>query len=334
MVLHNFVLTLTGEDFTNAIPLTKINLKLSDNFPVYKTDMSTTSIDEYFTQQLNVKGKDKKDKKDKKQKQTSKISFNIGPESYEQVSFEENKREVRRREVMNKIKNKEFTNTDLRKTKMCTTLGCTFGENCDFAHSIQELQLHDCMFGDDCDHIAITPNGVINRGGKICLRKHTSETLENAKNRTGVKDHATVSHQAPHQSQALQVHPPQSPPLQSQEPPPPPPQAPPLQSQEPQSHEPPPPPPQSQEPQSQEPQSQEPQSQEPPPPPPPPQSLAPPPPPLVYNQIYSMNPPSMPTQFTQPLMKPMVLQVPKELATQAMEMALKSGNYLVRIEIV
>ena len=47
-----------------------------------------------------------------------------------------------------------------------------------------------------------------------------------------------------------------------------------------------------------------------------------------------MKPPSMPTQFTQPLMKPMVLQVPKELATQAMEMALKSGNYLVRIEIV
>ena len=305
MVLHNFVLTLTGEDFTNAIPLTKINLKLSDNFPVYKTDMSTTSIDEYFTQQLNVQGKDKKDKKDKKQKQTSKISFNIGPESYEQVSFEENKREFRRKEAMNKIKNKEFTNTDLRKTKMCTTLGCTFGDNCNFAHSIQELQLHDCMFGDDCDHIAITPNGVVNRGGKICLRKHTSETLENAKNRTGAKDHATVSHQAPHQSQQV-PHPPQAPhQSQSQEPPPPPPQ---------------------------EPQSQEPQSQD--PPPPPPQSLVPPPPPLVYNQIYSMKPPSMPTQFTQPLMKPMVLQVPKELATQAMEMALKSGNYLVRIEIV
>ena len=305
MVLHNFVLTLTGEDFTNAIPLTKINLKLSDNFPVYKTDMSTTSIDEYFTQQLNVQGKDKKDKKDKKQKQTSKISFNIGPESYEQVSFEENKREFRRKEAMNKIKNKEFTNTDLRKTKMCTTLGCTFGDNCNFAHSIQELQLHDCMFGDDCDHIAITPNGVVNRGGKICLRKHTSETLENAKNRTGAKDHATVSHQAPHQSQQV-PHPPQAPhQSQSQEPPPPPPQ---------------------------EPQSQEPQSQD--PPPPPPQSLVPPPPPLVYNQIYSMKPPSMPTQFTQPLTKPMVLQVPKELATQAMEMALKSGNYLVRIEIV
>ena len=251
---------------------------------------------------------------------------------------------------MNKIKNKEFTNTDLRKTKMCTTLGCTFGDNCNFAHSIQELQLHDCMFGDDCDHIAITPNGVINRGGKICLRKHTSETLENAKNRTGVKDHATVSRQAPHQSQALQVHPPQSPPLQSQDPPPPPqapplqsqdppppPQAPPLQSQElqsqePQSQQPPPPPPQSQEPQSQEPPPPPPQSLA--PPPPPPQSLTPPPPPLVYNQIYSMKPPSMPTQFTQPLMKPMVLQVPKELATQAMEMALKSGNYLVRIEIV
>jgi hypothetical protein len=322
VLLHNFVLTLTGEDFTNAIPLTKINLKLSDNFPVYKTDMSTTSIDEYFTQQLNVQGKDKKDKKDKKQKQTSKISFNIGPESYEQVSFEENKREFRRKEAMNKIKNKEFTNTDLRKTKMCTTLGCTFGDNCNFAHSIQELQLHDCMFGDDCDHIAITPNGVVNRGGKICLRKHTSETLENAKNRTGAKDHATVSHQAPQQV----PHPPQAPhQSQSQEPPPPPPQEP--QSQEPQSQDPPPPPPPPQEPQSQEPQSQD-------PPPPPPQSLVPPPPPLVYNQIYSMKSPSMPTQFTQPLMKPMVLQVPKELATQAMEMALKSGNYLVRIEIV
>jgi|SaaInlV_100m_DNA_2_1039680.scaffolds.fasta_scaffold01102_5 hypothetical protein len=242
------------------------------------------SIDNFlFQEQIDNSQRGKKNKKDKKVKNT----FSMGPRSYEEINTDNLAKEERINEAKKKMEEKRKPE-DLKKTRMCMNLGCTFGDNCHYAHHIDELQILDCAYGDDCKHVIVSGGKVTNAIGKTCTYLHPSETFEACKIRTGVASRVTKSPKV-----QLNEH----------------------------NNEPP-----------------KVQNTQPIVPPPPPVTNVPvvPPPPTLVN----MPPPPMPKLFpVLPIMvqvppPPLVLQVPKEMAFQALEMALKAGNKSVRIEII
>ena len=81
----------------------------------------------------------------------------------------------------------------LTKTRMCISVErgvkCPHGDNCRFAHSVDELQLPQCMFGCDCRFVQSMGNGLFGNFGtrKVCKFIHTGESKESYYTRTGVK---------------------------------------------------------------------------------------------------------------------------------------------------
>ena len=96
------------------------------------------------------------------------------------------------------MENKEELAKSLRKTTMCRSVGktnangtptkCPYGDRCNFAHSIDELQIRMCKFEDRCRFIYTTPaNEIRNRRGcKTCTAKHSGETDAGYFARTGI----------------------------------------------------------------------------------------------------------------------------------------------------
>ena len=78
------------------------------------------------------------------------------------------------------------------KTRMCesvlNSVKCRHGSKCRFAHSVDELKLTKCCFGDDCKLICIDSNGnYFNKNGwSRCTYQHPCETVENYKNRNSL----------------------------------------------------------------------------------------------------------------------------------------------------
>ena len=107
--------------------------------------MSTSfSIDNYLFQEQTANsqsGKKLKNKKPKKVKNT----FTMGPKSYEEINTDNLAKQERIDEAKKKIDTKRKPE-DLKKTKMCKNLGCTFGDNCHYAHHVDELQILDCAY--------------------------------------------------------------------------------------------------------------------------------------------------------------------------------------------
>jgi hypothetical protein len=211
-------------------------------------------FEQNFNQQNKNKGKKQKEKKEKK-------FIEMGPQSYEHTFKANEEREQRKREASERVKNKTFTREDLQKTKFCKHSDCKYGANCVYAHSVDELIIHKCEFGDDCDFITITNGKVFNAGKKICRFKHDSETMDECKKRLNITQ---------------PVKPPPPPPSQDV------------------------------------------------PPPPPSQDV---PPPKVSLEAK----PNVWVKDKTPSVR--VIQVPKELASQALEMAYKAGSESFRIEI-
>lgn len=81
----------------------------------------------------------------------------------------------------------------LTKTRMCISvekgIKCPHGDKCRFAHSVDELQLPQCMFGCDCRFVQSMGNGLFGNFGtrKVCKFIHTGESKESYYTRTGVK---------------------------------------------------------------------------------------------------------------------------------------------------
>ena len=81
----------------------------------------------------------------------------------------------------------------LTKTRMCISVErgvkCPHGDKCRFAHSMDELQLPQCMFGCDCRFVQSKGNGLFGNFGtrKVCKFIHTGESKESYYTRTGVK---------------------------------------------------------------------------------------------------------------------------------------------------
>ena len=204
---------------------------------------------------------------------------------------------------------KEKLANSLHKTRMCSSLECQYGENCRFAHSLDELKISNCLFEQRCRFVRMSNGELINYGEKVCSHKHPHETKETFLSRTGLdryKQSSKSVDQPQVEPQPMFLQPQvETQPMFWQ------PQF--VQAQvEPQ-------------PMFLQPQFVQPMFWQPPPPPPPPPPF---PKPFVVDQQCQTN--KVDTLADEIL----VIRVPKELANQALEIAMKSEKVRIQIEII
>jgi len=76
------------------------------------------------------------------------------------------------------------------KSKMCFSLNknetCQNGTNCRFAHSLEELNVSNCLFEQRCRFVRMSNGKLVNNGEKVCAHKHPHETKETFISRTGL----------------------------------------------------------------------------------------------------------------------------------------------------
>lgn len=186
------------------------------------------------------------------------------------------------------LADKEKLASSLAKSKMCSSVGkneeCQHGENCRFAHSLDELKISNCLFEQRCRFVRMSNGTLVNNGEKVCSHKHPHETKETFMTRTGL-DRFRCSPQSVEQKTQPQV-------VQSfcQQPPP------------------------------------QPTFWHPHPPPPLPQ------PTVVQQSQTNKLPEKLNDETTSDQI--LVIRVPKELANQALEIAMKSGKTRIQIEII
>lgn len=77
-------------------------------------------------------------------------------------------------------------------TKMCLSVlngtTCRHGDKCRFAHSEEELTIGECFFGSRCKHVYYNKGEYMSIKGKQCQHKHPAETDSNYYNRTGLPE--------------------------------------------------------------------------------------------------------------------------------------------------
>ena len=83
------------------------------------------------------------------------------------------------------------------KTRMCNSLDtnqvCRHGENCRFAHSLEELVIRDCHFKDKCRFVKIKGSKLVNEGSNTCKNKHPQESQDDFIKRTGLSHYKTCA---------------------------------------------------------------------------------------------------------------------------------------------
>ena len=252
------------------------------------------------------------------------IKIMLGHRSYEDELREKdayyvNQNSDQRSSAYEILADKEKLASSLAKSKMCSSVGkneqCHHGENCRFAHSLDELKISDCLFEQRCRFVRMSNGKLVNNGEKVCSHKHPHETKETFMSRTGLdrykcaqltverKTQETVAQvdqpfcQQPHNPLAFWQPPPQVSVWHSSTPIPQPTVDQQLSSQL--SFWPP-----------------------------------PPPPPLPQPIVHQTNtvPEKMNDETTSDQI--LVIRVPKELANQALEIAMKSGKTRIQIEVV
>ena len=85
---------------------------------------------------------------------------------------------------------KEKLASSFIKSKMCFSLDknetCQNGTNCRFAHSLEELNVSNCLFEQRCRFVRMSNGKLVNNGEKVCSHKHPHETKETFISRTGL----------------------------------------------------------------------------------------------------------------------------------------------------
>jgi len=83
------------------------------------------------------------------------------------------------------------------KSKMCFSLNknetCQNGTNCRFAHSLEELNVSNCLFEQRCRFVRMSNGKLVNNGEKVCAHKHPHETKETFISRTGLDRYKGVT---------------------------------------------------------------------------------------------------------------------------------------------
>jgi hypothetical protein len=142
----------------------------------------------------------KSPKEKQKQKQTGPVGSKVNKmkklvitgKTYSEQKHEERRGGVahnvgaeRRTSAFEVLADKECLNDKLTKTQMCNSVGRGNGKcwhrNCRYAHNIDELRLSECLFGDKC-RLMHTPGG---RYNKKCIHKHPQESRDEYMIRTG-----------------------------------------------------------------------------------------------------------------------------------------------------
>ena len=118
----------------------------------------------------------------------------LAPRSYEEETH------LLRANAYETLADKEKIGKSLIKTRMCHSVDkkepCPHGENCRFAHDLDELNVSDCLFHDKCYFVRMHNGVLCNHGEKICRHKHPQETKQNVFLRTGICQNESTTPQA------------------------------------------------------------------------------------------------------------------------------------------
>ena len=232
------------------------------------------------------------------------IKFILGPRSYEdelrsQDALRQDEIAQKRMDAFEILANKEKLEAGLVKTRMCNSVDkketCPHAENCRFAHSLDELKISVCLFGDRCRFVRVWNGKLYNNGAKVCNHKHPQEDDDEFITRVGLDRYKSKSEDKIG-TPPIRQRPTELPPQVVV-----------------------PPPPVWQRPTEL------------------PQVVVPPQPtqPIELPQVVA---PTQPTELPQVVAPPtdpiLIIRVPKELASQALEIAMKSGRTHIQVEII
>jgi hypothetical protein len=105
-------------------------------------------------------------------------------------------RHSQRSEAYNALSNKTELGNNLAKTRMCDSVEkketCRHGRGCRFAHSLEELVMRACFFKDECRFVRFERNKLVNNGRDICRNKHPHETENEFLERVGLCHYKTT----------------------------------------------------------------------------------------------------------------------------------------------
>ena len=83
------------------------------------------------------------------------------------------------------------------KTRMCNSLDtdqvCRHGDECRFAHSLEELVIRNCHFKDKCRFVKMKKGKLVNDEINTCRNKHPQESQDDFINRTGLSQYKTCA---------------------------------------------------------------------------------------------------------------------------------------------
>ncbi len=109
---------------------------------------------------------------------------------YQQENYQYEKTgEAERTKAFEVLADKDGLEKKLTKTRMCNSVGkgnCHHGVQCRFAHSLDDLKISTCFFGDRCRFIKVVQSKVVNSGRKNCEHKHPQESEDEFYTRTGL----------------------------------------------------------------------------------------------------------------------------------------------------
>ena len=244
----------------------------------------------------DLKSENKKEALPTESRKQTQTKIILGHRSYEKEL--QVSYDPKRVEAYELLADKEKLGTALAKTRMCNSVDknevCKHGDKCRFAHNLDELKISTCLFEDKCHFVKMCDSKLQNNGAKICNHKHPQESRENFMSRVGLDRYKNKRLLLPTQPRQQFVPPP---PTQPQFVPPPPTQ---------------------------------PQFVPPPPTQPRQQQIVPPPQAQLVPPTHPHQNDSASTSTEQIL----IIRVPKELASQALEIAMKSGRTHIQVEII
>jgi hypothetical protein len=100
-----------------------------------------------------------------------------------------------RAEAYNALSNKTELGANLAKTRMCNSVEkneiCRHGKGCRFAHSLEELVTRNCFFKGECRFVRFENGKLVNNGRDICRNKHPHESQDEFIARVGLAHYKT-----------------------------------------------------------------------------------------------------------------------------------------------
>ena len=145
--------------------------------------------------QENMKGLLQKKQSDKK------IKLVVPIKTYKdelEDKYRHDQRQDQRSEAYNALSDKTKLGANLAKTRMCNSVEkketCRHGGACRFAHSLQELVTRNCFFKTDCRFVRFENGKLVNNGRDICRNKHADESQDEFIERVGLSHYKTKEH--------------------------------------------------------------------------------------------------------------------------------------------